>query len=133
MTVDEAVAMYSRILVGDMIDTCKKDRLRAFSNFAVSNCFAQGMTSFLEPNEQNIKIQFMNRCGIKEFIHDDVEDVGIVIQGGLVYENDYTIYTAKLYRQWYPKIPIIISTWKNEANEDFLNFCKENYLKWAIL
>ena len=126
ITVDEAVAMYSRILVGSMLDTCKKDGLRAFSNFSVSNCFAQGMTSFLEPNEQNIKIQFMNRLGIEEFAHDDVDDVGIVIQGPLTYENDYTIYTAKLYRQWYPNIPIIISTWKNEATEEFRQNCHDD-------
>ncbi len=40
--------------------------------------------------------------------------VGIVIQGGLKKEHDFTLQTIKIYRQHFPDAHIILSTWENE-------------------
>ncbi len=53
-----------------------------------------------------------------------VKDVAVVIQGPICKENDFTIRTALFYRELYPAIPIIISTWKGEADEFFANECQ---------
>lgn len=55
----------------------------------------------------------------------NIDDVGIVIQGPLMNENNFTFRTALTYRQHYPNCPIVISTWKDSASEDFKVACKE--------
>lgn len=47
-------------------------------------------------------------------------DVAIVIQGPICYRGDFTANTIKRYRQLYPRILIIVSTWKGEANTEFI-------------
>lgn len=46
----------------------------------------------------------------------DFSDVGIVFQGPLSKEYDYTINTIRYFREIYPEIKIVLSTWKNELN-----------------
>ena len=48
------------------------------------------------------------------------------IQGPIVYENNYTAETFKLYRSIYPNAPIVVSTWKGEATNAFCKECQEN-------
>lgn len=50
---------------------------------------------------------------------DDVKGakVGIVLQGGLAYEDNFTLETVKLYQRLFPSCPIIVSTWDNEKEE----------------
>lgn len=45
--------------------------------------------------------------------HAFEEKVGIVIQGGIWTENDFTLETVKLYKKHYPSACIILSTWKD--------------------
>jgi len=47
----------------------------------------------------------------------DFEDTAIVIQGPLDMNDDFTLETVKLYRKWYPKTMIIVSTWNTESEK----------------
>lgn len=40
--------------------------------------------------------------------------VGIVIQGKIMTENDFTLRTIEYYRAAFPRCPIFVSTWENE-------------------
>ena len=42
---------------------------------------------------------------------DVLAGIGIVIQGPIFTPNDFTIETLRLYRQLFPGVPIIVSTW----------------------
>lgn len=55
---------------------------------------------------------------VAAFISDEISDVAIVIQGPLKHEDDFTLETIKLYRKYYPKTPIIVSTWDTELEPD---------------
>lgn len=44
--------------------------------------------------------------------------VGIVIQGQIKGEDDYTFETVKLYRKLYPDCEIIVSTWEDEEGTE---------------
>ena len=51
---------------------------------------------------------------------------GIVIQGPVVTDRNFTLETAKIYRKIFPEATIVVSTW-NDENPDVLNeFRKEN-------
>lgn len=50
--------------------------------------------------------------------------IGIILQGPLLIENDFTIETVRLYRHLYAECPIIVSTWKGE-NESCLKKLKK--------
>ncbi len=43
--------------------------------------------------------------------------VGIVVQGGIKYEDNFTLETLKIYQKYYPEFCIILSTWDNENME----------------
>lgn len=49
-----------------------------------------------------------------EIISDNLEsyDVGMVIQGPIKEEDDFTIETVRLYKKIFPGIKIVVSTWK---------------------
>ncbi len=53
-----------------------------------------------------------------------VQEIAIVLQGPICKENNFTIRTAQFYRELYPNIPIIISTWKGEADALFAKECQ---------
>lgn len=53
-----------------------------------------------------------------------LDDVGIILQGPIRYEDDFTLETAKLYRYYYPKSVIVISTWKG-VKDTFIKACNE--------
>lgn len=55
---------------------------------------------------------------ISAFVPDEISDVVIVIQGPLKREDDFTLETIKLYKKYYPKTPIIVSTWDTEPESD---------------
>lgn len=46
------------------------------------------------------------------------KNVGIVFQGPVMKENNFTLETIKMLRNWYPDITIILSTWENELTDD---------------
>ncbi len=49
----------------------------------------------------------------------DIRDTAIVVQGPVIYENDFTIETMYRYRWLYPNAIIILSTWKGEIQDFF--------------
>lgn len=44
-------------------------------------------------------------------------EFGILMQGPVIIENDFTFNTLKLYRHKYPNANILLSTWKGENND----------------
>lgn len=42
---------------------------------------------------------------------------GVLLQGKVLLEDDFTIETIKLYKKAFPCSPIVLSTWKNERKE----------------
>ena len=50
-------------------------------------------------------------------------ETAIIIQGPIVYDDDFTLHTIQLYQINYPGISLILSTWKNEeSNPNFSKF-----------
>jgi hypothetical protein len=57
--------------------------------------------------------------------YHDVEDkIGIVIQGGIRSDYDFTLETVKLYKRHYPNACIILSTWKDAPESQIKQFMK---------
>lgn len=52
-----------------------------------------------------------------------VNDIGIVIQGPIRIEDDFTEKIVVWYRQLYPNIPIVVSTWKDKVDSKFKDIC----------
>lgn len=124
LTDEEALAIYDRLMTIHM--------MRQYQNDGISTNvkdipirFARGMSTFIDSQFQDVKVQFWDRREFKIPSYDEVDDAAIVMQGPLEYRDNYTITTARLYRQWYPNAPIVISTWKNEATENFREECRK--------
>lgn len=127
---EEAVAIYNRLMIIHLIEEEEKDGvpgmvLAGFSPETVINSIVTGLTTCKNPTQEfiNLKYQFLNPGVIPDPVYD-LDDSAIVIQGPVVYDNNYTALTCKLYRMRYPKIPIVVSTWKG-VKEEFKNFCAE--------
>ena len=127
MTNEEAVAIYSCVMVQRFIDMYKEDGITDVTKTpsALAQRFACGLTTFLHPHFQNFKYQLWDR---REHFKPtyDFDDTAIVIQGPIAYDNNYTVETFKFYRSIYPNAPIVVSTWKGEATNDFRKACREN-------
>lgn len=48
-----------------------------------------------------------------------ISDSAIVMQGPVLYEDDFTLETLYRYRKIYPDTPIILSTWVGEVTDEF--------------
>ena len=53
-----------------------------------------------------------------------IDDVGIVIQGPIYEDGNFTLETCKFYRSLYPNIPIVISTWRGGVDDEFARQCQ---------
>jgi hypothetical protein len=42
----------------------------------------------------------------------------IVMQGPIRKESNYTYHTLRMYREWFPRIPIVFSTWDNQDKKE---------------
>ena len=124
MATDEVSAVYDRLTLMRTLQQYQEDGLLAPPKYLAVR-FARGLTTFLDPRYQNFKYQFWDS---REYFKPtyDFDDTAIVIQGPLVYENNYTAETFKLYRSIYPNAPIVVSTWKNEATDAFRKECENN-------
>lgn len=122
---DECLALYDRLTMMRLLQQYSEDEINGAHPAVLLQKYARGLTTFLDPAYQNIKIQFVDtRMQLSQRFEFD--DVGIVIQGPLVHENDYTIQTARQYRTLYPNVPIVVSTWQNEATDAFRAECRRN-------
>lgn len=124
LTNEEARAIYDRLTMIELLQQYHKDGLTIsnIKDFAIG--FGRGISTFIDSRHQDIKIQVWDRREFKIPAYND-DDTAIVIQGPIQYLDNYTITTAQLYREWYPRAPIVISTWKNEATKDFLEECRK--------
>lgn len=125
MSSDEILAIYDRLTLIQVLQQYKKDGLTNLSPNRLAQRFARGLTTFLDPDLQEIKIRYGDKRNVS-LPKYDFSDAAIVLQGPIVYENNYTAKTAKLYRSLYPNAPIVISTWTGEATDDFRKACREN-------
>lgn len=57
--------------------------------------------------------------------YENIDDVAVVMQGPIRYENRFTINTLRFYRSIYPKVLLIVSTWTGEVSEAFRQECEE--------
>lgn len=48
----------------------------------------------------------------------DLPKMAIVVQGGLLLKDHFTLETVKLYKQLFPSTILIVSTWENEDAEE---------------
>ena len=127
MAPDEVLAVYDRVIVKIIAQLYDEDGISVpkanLSNLAER--FSRGLTTFLDPRFQNFKYQLWDsRLYFKPTY--TFNDTAIVIQRPITYDNNYTADTFKLYRSIYPKVPIVVSTWKGEATNDFRRECREN-------
>ena len=123
LTDEEALAIYDRLTTLEISKRYQEDGV--ITNMKDTTFrFARGMSTFINSRYQDIKVQIWDRSNFKTPSYD-VDDTAIVMQGPLEYKDNYTITTAQLYREWYPNAPIIISTWKNEATNEFREECKK--------
>ena len=127
---EESVATYNRMMLIHLIEEEEKDKvpgmiLAGFSPENVINSIVNGLSTCKNPTQEftNLKYQFLNPDIIPDPVYD-IDDSAIVIQGPVVYDNNYTALTCKLYRRRYPKIPIVVSTWKG-VRDEFKKFCAE--------
>ncbi|MBQ7198282.1 MAG: hypothetical protein IJS29_03365, partial [Selenomonadaceae bacterium] len=125
LTDEEALAIYDRLMTIHMMRQYQNDGVIVGGFKDIPIRFARGMSTFIDSQFQDVKVQFWDRREFKIPSYDEVDDAAIVMQGPLEYKDNYTITTARLYRQWYPNAPIVISTWKNEATEIFREECRK--------
>lgn len=52
------------------------------------------------------------------------EDYAIILQGQVIYDENFTLETAFLYKKMFPGVKVIISTW-NDEKEDFFSQCEK--------
>ena len=127
MALDEILAVYDRVMLETLKQLYDEDGIsepkKNCVNLAIR--FARGLTTMMHPHFQNFKYKIWDsRSHFKPTYTFD--DAAIVIQGPIVYENNYTAETFKLYRSIYPNVPIVVSTWQGEANQKFRRECQEN-------
>ncbi len=125
LTADEVLAIYDRLTLIRILQQYQEDGLPnpTLQNFATR--FSRGLTTFLDSRFQNFKYQLWDSRDYFKPTYT-FDDTAIVIQGPIVYDNNYTAETFKLYRSIYPNVPIVISTWQGEATDDFRRECREN-------
>ena len=122
---EEADSIYDRLTVMKILQQYQDDGLPAPSMNVVANRLVSGISTFLDPAQQDLKYQLWDRVDFGRQTYDTSE-IAIVIQGPLEYKNNCTAVTAQIYRQRYPNAPIVVSTWKNEATAEFREFCAQN-------
>ena len=125
MAPDEISAIYDRLTLMRILQQYQEDGLPSPLPQDLATRFSRGLTTFLDPAFQNFKFQLWDSRSYFKPTYD-FDDTAVVIQGPITYENNYTVETFKLYRSIYPNVPIVVSTWKNEATDDFRRECREN-------
>lgn len=61
----------------------------------------------------------------KRVTNDTYNEFAIILQGPVLYDNNFTEETIKLYQNNFPNVKIIVSTWKH-VKINFKDFCKNN-------
>ncbi len=122
---EECMALYDRLTMFRVLQQYNEDGIGILPPIALSQRLSRGMTTFLDPRYQNLKVQFID-TRIRAMPKFDLDDTGIVVQGPIDYNNNCTLQTVLQYRTIYPHVPIVISTWHNEATDQFRTACQKN-------
>ena len=125
MANSEVKPIYDRLTISKILQQYKEDGISSQPTEDLPERFARGLTTFLDSSHQNFKYQIWDRRWFSKPTHA-FDDTAIVIQGPIAYDNNYTVETFKLYRSIYPNVPIVVSTWKNEATKAFRKECEKN-------
>ena len=125
LSYEECLAIYDRLTIMRVLQQYEEDGISDLPPENISHNLARGLTTFLNPDIQNIKVQFIDKRK-RVAPRFALSDCGIVIQGPLMHENNYTLQTARLFRLTYPNAPIVISTWLGEADDQFRAACRKN-------
>ena len=126
LTNEEAQAVYDYVIVQRFMNAYWEDGIFKQGIFStdLAERFARGLNVKLPPHA-SVKFAWQDSRQIFKPTYT-FDDAAIVIQGPIAYDNNYTVETFKLYRTIYPNAPIVVSTWKGEATNDFRRECKEN-------
>ena len=126
-------------------NVCSPDRLATFSHFkngiSMTDLYASiewSSGSLSENSDYLVTYNILqNQVIDKGFLHNKSENeiiaeknyesanrkTAIVIQGPIVYEDDFTYRTICYYSMLYPEVKLILSTWKSEkARIEFQRF-----------
>ncbi|SFB95038.1 WavE lipopolysaccharide synthesis family protein [Butyrivibrio sp. YAB3001] len=88
-------------------------------NIEVAKIFYE-MKEFWDRHNDYMIAEYLFQNSVWKFFPKiEIDDVAIVIQGQVIYENDFTLETIYRYRRIYPRITIILSTWEGEVSDDF--------------
>ena len=124
ITIDETLAIYDYLTLQRILQQYTEDSILIGPTAIIQNMF-RGLTTMIGENDLHFKCHLL---GKNNKIQYDIDDTAIIIQGPIMYENHYTENTIKHYRKLYPKIPIVISTWHGEVNDEFRTICNQNFI-----
>lgn len=114
---------------GEMADKLSIDDVYAIAESCMqelSHCSDCYLTYSIIDNNMLLKDKYYR--GEEEFwkakgYEKDNKKVAIVVQGPIVYDEDFTYNSIRLYKRIYPGAAIILSTWETEQNnEKFKDF-----------
>ena len=125
ITNKEAMIMYDRITVMNMLKQYSKDGFDELKFRDIIQKYFRGLSTFLNTKSETLKYQLLQTYFVTKPVYD-IDDTAIVLQGPITYENGYTEYTARFYREIYPNIPIVVSTWRGGVRDEFRESCKKN-------
>lgn len=127
VTFNEILAIYDRLTILKILQQYNEDGLNIVAANELGQRFARGITTFLNPDVEEMKIRFWSRINFVAQKYN-VSDTAIILRGQIVYENHYTEKTIEFYRATYPNAPIIVSTWKSEITNEFYAACQKNFV-----
>lgn len=125
ITNDEAMIMYDRITIMNSLQQYSKDGFDELKFRDIIQKYFRGLSTFLNTKSETLKYRLLQTYFVKKPVYD-IDDTAIVIQGPITYENDYTAYTVRFYREIYPNIPIVISTWRGGVRDTFRESCRQH-------
>ena len=127
-TVDDFIdLLYDREIVCDALEQLRKTS-PAFATAPIDEGYNHILRAFCLLNDHELfekNFLMTNVQGRDEIRSISIDDIGIVMQGPLYKQENFTLETLKFYRSIYPNVPIVLSTWKGEGDDDFINRCRE--------
>ena len=106
--------LYDREILYDHLSQME-ERSLPFSTAPISEKWAHLRNTFsmLHDDEMSEDNVLIGGChGRDEIRSISLNDIGIVMQGPIYEEGNFTLETCKFYRSLYPNIPIVVSTWR---------------------
>lgn len=91
--------------------------------------FSDNMTE-----KSNYFYQYSRICKVGEFSEQftgDYSRYGIVLQGPVLCDDDFTLTTLKIYRRYFPGVCLILSTWNSE-NKKFIEEAEKIGVKCVL-